>query len=540
MRAYTWIAVVLVIILTILLVLAVNELYVAPQKAGDLARYSERLATCYQISLQIERLISSVDNYILYNDPRYLEEFHYCSLETLREEMELYHTVDASVRRKLGDLIDENRKYLSFVEKGAGGGELGRAEHAYLAAALRDRARVVTADFKERVDRAAASVAVEENKQRAFLLLLTLLSIGFLAVGVYGIGLPLLRENAGLRYLTTGLRNAVVMTDERGVVRSINTAAERLLAISADTVVGRPLNAVLGHAPHLREVLQPLFQVILNRQEVTDYQVVYVHGGQKHSLTADYYPLMVLDKLTGAAMVAQPETTRKDGGLLFDSMEAERKKLSIEIHDWIGRYMSTLIYTLDYTLRQHGDELPEEVRDNLVRLRQQCQMAATDMRSIMNEVHPYLLDKVGLVSAVESYVSHFEKTSGKKVFLYYSDRTLKLNRLQAIVIYRIIQEALTNVTKHSNATEVDIHFAVQDGVLRVEILDNGEGEPGQEPAEGTGLWGMKERARLLGGDLVYGYTDGGFAVTLTVPLDREEVRGEPDQDNAGGRPPGRA
>lgn len=53
MRAYTWIAVVLVIILTILLVLAVNELYVAPQKAGDLARYSERLATCYQISLHI-------------------------------------------------------------------------------------------------------------------------------------------------------------------------------------------------------------------------------------------------------------------------------------------------------------------------------------------------------------------------------------------------------------------------------------------------------------------------------------------------------
>ncbi|HAG06807.1 MAG: Putative signal transduction histidine kinase [Clostridia bacterium 62_21] len=540
MRAYTWIAVVLVVILTVMLVLAVNELYVAPQKAGDLARYAERLARCYQISLHIERLISSVDNYILYNDPRYLEEFHYYSLETLREEMDLYNTVDASVRRKVGDLIDENRKYLSFVERAAAGGELGRVEHAYLAAALRDRAHVVTDDFKERVDRAAASVAEEENKKRTFLLLLTFLSVGFLAVGVYGFGLPLLRENGSLRHLTTSLRNAVVITDEKGVVRNINAVAERLLGLSADTVVGRPLNAVLGHAPHLREVLQPLFQVILSRQEVTNYQAIYVHGGRKQGLTADYYPLMVLDKLTGAAMVAQPETTHRDKRLLFDSMEAERKKLSIEIHDWIGRYMSSLIYTLDYTLRQHGEQLPEAVRDNLVRLRQQCQVAATDMRSIMNEVHPYLLDKVGLVTAVESYVSHFEKTSGKKVFLYYSDRTLKLDLRQAIVIYRIIQEALTNVTKHSDATEVDIHFAVQDGVLRVEILDNGEGKPGQELAEGTGLWGMKERARLLGGDLVYGFTDSGFAVTLTVPLAREEVRGEPDQDHAGGRPPGRA
>ena len=538
MRTYTWISAVLVIILTILLVLSANELYVAPQKAGDLARHSERLARCYQISLHIEQLIASVDNYILYNDPRYLDEFHYYGLEALREEMDLYNTVDASVRRKVADLIDETRKYLSFVERMAAGEELGRVEHTYLAAGLRDKAHVLTGDLKERVDRAAASVIERENKKRFFLLLLTFLSVGFLFMALYGFGLPLLRENAHLKYLTTNLRAAVVVTDDKGVVKSVNAVAEKLLGISADTVVGKPLNAVLGHASHLREVLQPLFQVILNRQEVTNYQTIYMHAGRKQGLTVDYYPLMVLDKLTGAAMVAFPETTYKDKRLLFDSMEADRKKLSIEIHDWIGRYMSTMIYTLDYTLRQYGDQLPEAVRENLVRLRQQCQLGATDMRSIMNEIHPYLLDRVGLITAVESYVSHFEKTSGIKVYLYYSDRTLKLSRRAGIVIYRIIQEALTNVTKHSNATEVDIHFAVQDGVLRVEILDNGK--PGTELAEGTGLWGMKERARLLGGDLVYGLTDGGFAVTLTVPLGREEVAGEPDQDYAGGRPPGRA
>lgn len=520
MKTFTRISAALLLVLTVLLVLLVNELYFTPQKASELAEYSERLVQCYELSLDVERLLSSVDHYVLFRDPRYLDEFHHYSLETIRKEIDLYNVVDASVRPKVAELIDENRKYLASVEKVLAKGGLSEAEHVYLAAALRNRVQVVAGDLKQKVDRAAVAVIERETAKRFFLPLLTLLSLGFLVLGLYGVALPLLRENATLKYLTTNLRSALVITDEKGIVRGVNTAAEKLLDIDGNAVLGRPLNAILGYAPYLREVLQPLFQVFLNKKEVTNYRTSYVRAGRKQSLAVDYYPLLVQGRLTGAAMLALPEGTYRDERLLFDSMEAERKKLSIEIHDWIGRYLSTMIYTLDYTLRQNGDQLPAAVRENLVRLRQQCQAAAADMRSIMNQIHPYLLDKMGLITAVESYVSHFEKSSGIKVYLYYTDHMLKLNRREAIVVYRIIQEALTNVAKHSGATEVDIHFTTHGGILRVEILDNGKSTG--ELVEGTGLWGMKERARLVGGDLVYGFTDGGFAVTLTVPLKREE------------------
>ncbi|MEW6171578.1 MAG: PAS domain-containing protein [Bacillota bacterium] len=534
MKTYTWIGAALILLLVVSVLLLVNEFYMAPQRINDLARFSDQLTKCYQISLNVERLVSSAENYMLYNNHRYLDDFRRYSLETLREELDLYNTADSSTKRKIADLIEENRKYLSFVEKEVVRPELEnnhynaslRLEHEDLAASLRNKARIAVSAIRNKVDRISTSVMAGEKRKKLLLFLLSFLPITLLVIGSCGVAIPMFVQNSHLKSLTANLRSAVIITDQRGVVRKINTAAEKLLNINSGTVLNKSLNEILGHFPPLQSVLQPFFEVILHKKQLTNYQTVYTYGGRKIFLTIDYYPLFVLDKLTGAVMVALPEESQKDKSLLFDSIEGERKKLSIEIHDWIGRYMSTMIHSLDYVLRQNGEGLPEPVRENMVRLRNQCQNAAMDMRSIMNEIHPYLIDKVGLIPAVESYVSYFETTHGIKVYLYYSDRTLTLNRREAIVIYRIIQEALTNVAKHSEATEVDIYFSLQNEVLRIEILDNGR--PQTELAEGTGLWGMKDRANLLGGDLVYGYTDAGFAVTLTVPLIREGGSGEPN------------
>lgn len=535
MRTFTWIGVALAVLIVVSILLLVNEFYITPQRVSDLARFSAQLARCYQISLNVERLISSVESYMLHADHRYLDDFRRYSLETVREELDLYNTADSATKKKVADLIEENRKYLSFVEKEVVRPELQnrnrsnaslRLEHEYFAASLRDKSYLAVSTARNEVDRVSTSVMAVENRKRFFLFLLVLLLLVLLIVGSCGVVIPLFIQNSHLEHLAARLRGAVIVTDQRAVVRKINAAAEKLLNISGGAVLNKSLNEILGHFPSLQNVFQPLFEVILYKKQLSNYQTVYTYAGRKIFLTIDYHPLFFLDKLSGAVMVALPEESQRDRSLLFDSIEAERRKLSIEIHDWIGRYMSTVIHSLDYMLRQNGKELPGSVRENLARLRDQCQNAAMDMRSIMNEIHPYLIEKVGLIPAIESFVSHFEKTYGIKVYLYYSDRAFTLNRREAIVIYRIIQEALTNVAKHSAATEVDIYFSVQNEMLKIEVSDNGG--PQKELVEGTGLWGMKDRANLLGGDLVYGYTDTGFAVTLTVPLVREEVSGEPD------------
>jgi len=535
MRTLAWISAALVLLLVVPVLLLVNEFCLTPRGISNLARSSAQLAEYYRISLNVERLISSAENYLLHTDPHYLDEFRRYSLETVREELDLYNTADSAAKKKVADLLEENRRYISFVEKEVVSSELQnrsrgdaflRSEHDYLASSLRGKCYEAVCAARDEVDRVAALVMAGDNRKKLLLFLLSFLPGTLLVIGSCSTLIPMFIQNAHLGYLAANLRNAVILTDQRGVVKKINAAAERLLEVGADTVLNRSLSEILGQFPSLQNILEPFFEVILQKKQLTNYQTVCTCAGRKVFLTIDYYPLFILDKVTGAVMVALPEEGQKDKALLFDSIEAERKKLSIEIHDWIGRYMSTMIHSLDYVLRQHREELPASVREGVARLRDQCQSAAMDMRSIMNEIHPYLLDRVGLIPAVESYVSHFEKTHGVKVFLYYSDRTLRPGRREAIVIYRIIQEALTNVAKHSPATEVDVYFMVQDGVLKIEVSDNG-GERA-EIAEGTGLWGMKERANLLGGDLVYGYTDTGFAVTLTVPLPREEVSGEPN------------
>ncbi|MGB9804826.1 sensor histidine kinase, partial [Desulfofundulus sp.] len=121
----------------------------------------------------------------------------------------------------------------------------------------------------------------------------------------------------------------------------------------------------------------------------------------------------------------------------------------------------------------------------------------------------------------------------RKVYIFYHQRSLKLGRDREIFIYRIIQEALTNVARHSEATEVDIHFNETGDTLQVEILDNG-GIQEEKPVPGKGLWGMKERARFIGGNLAYGFKDGGFCVSLTVPLTEGGKGSEENRDHAGG------
>ncbi|MEW5763195.1 MAG: PAS domain-containing protein [Bacillota bacterium] len=543
MNTYKRIATALAVLLLVLTALLVGELYLARQRTANLAQHTRLLAGCYQVSFQVERLVSGVEGYLLSGDRRYTEQFEQAGPAVIREEMELYELAPPGVRSRAAALLEATRVYLAFAERNLAppgpGGSDARLEHAYLAADLRDKAYLVLDEMQRNVEETTGLVTAGENRQKFTIIALALLLGALVAVGSRGVVLPLLRQNAHLRHLVGALRAGVVLTDRRGVVREVNPAAAQLLGVDRGELTGRSLTEVLARFPHLQGVLDPLLQVILQKKPLLDHRSVHARGDEKALLVADYQPLFTFGRFGGALMILLPGEAREDRHLLLDRMETERKKLAIEIHDWIGRDISPLIHSLDYLLRQHGEELPVRVREALRELRTRCQQAAMDMRSIMNEVHPYLIDRAGLLPALESYLSHFEKTYGIKVYVYYPDPGLPLDGRQGLLIYRIIQEALTNIARHSRATEVDIYCAVQDETLRIQIADNGG--PGKEFAAGAGLWGMKERAGLLGGDLTYGYTDTGFHVTLTIPLGRGAMAEHAnDQSHAGGGPPGGA
>ncbi len=392
-----------------------------------------------------------------------------------------------------------------------------------MSAELKEKTDTVSALRKDKINKDSSNIISLETKKRILSFILIFSSLLLLIAGTRKFLLPILTEFNRMEQLTAQTKSAALVTDSKGQVKIINKEAEKLLGISAAGIKGRTLNEIATLFPYTQNIIQPLFNVILDKKEINDHQTFYDRTGHKTLLTIDYIPFFMNNSLTGAAIIARPVEIHRDKGLLFEAIEAERKKISIEIHDWIGRNMSPIIHSLDYTLNTGADKILQDTHNQLIQLRKHCQNAVNDMRSIMNDIHPYLIDKVGLMPALESYTRNFEQTQGIKIYLFYEDRPLDLTKTTQIVIYRIIQEALSNVTKHSNTGEVDIFFAQEDETLKIEIIDNGD--TSQEEGDGKGLWGMKERAHLIGGDLVYGFTEGGFAVTLTVPLLREEQAG---------------
>lgn len=540
-RTWLWIFWLIMFLLPLPLLLYTG--YNLPRQLGRIDDQLERQIKYQEIALDIYHLTGAGQEYILYGDPQSLNDFRHYGMETAKKELELYNLVEQSRKQDVADLITMTRAYTSFMENEVMSRDLSRQEtsrellqwqHRELSRQLTDRAASLAGEGWEHTRTLLELTVNVLQKESLLIFFLSLFSMG--AVLYAGAAAwPLAAWYTCLQDLVRGSSRAVIFVDRKEKVQYLNPAAEKLFNLPREMAAGKNLGDILTLYPHLQRVVQPVYLALLQGEKTADCSLSYTREGNRQLLTVDCTPVNLFGRTAGAVLTARQTPGPRGSTILLETIERERKHLSIEIHDWIGRYLSSIIHGLDYVLQAYVEKLPEEVQENLCLLRTQCQNAAIDMRSIMNDIHPYLIEKMGLIPALESYSANFERLHNRKVYIFYRQRSLRLGRDREIFIYRIIQEALTNVARHSTATEVDIHFHETGDALQIEILDNG-GVREEEPVPGKGLWGMKERARYIGGDLTYGFMDGGFCVTLTVPL-TEEVKGsEENRDHAGGGP----
>ena len=140
---------------------------------------------------------------------------------------------------------------------------------------------------------------------------------------------------------------------------------------------------------------------------------------------------------------------------------------------------------------------------------------------ISSELRPTILDDLGLLEAVEWLAQQFEARTGIVCQMDSFVEIIDLSREKATAVFRIIQEALTNVLRHAHATRVNITIAEEDGEIVFEIRDNGRGITEDEKAgsRSLGLIGMRERAHLVGGRIeITGVGERGTVLTLRVPI----------------------
>ncbi|MES9981558.1 MAG: sensor histidine kinase, partial [Candidatus Thiodiazotropha sp. 6PLUC5] len=212
---------------------------------------------------------------------------------------------------------------------------------------------------------------------------------------------------------------------------------------------------------------------------------------------------------------AQQEENRQLSRRLMSVQESERRHLSRELHDELGQSISA-IKAMAVTLRQH----PENINDGTNSIISVCNHMYSVVRDMMNRLRPVALEELGVVTGIERLVDgwndHQEECFCALTIIGEFD---EVDEDRAIPLYRIVQEALTNVAKHAKAEKVEIKLERNSsGEIRVSIRDNGQGFDQKNKRKGMGLLGMRERIEALSGKIsLASEPTKGVSIDITIP-----------------------
>jgi two-component system sensor histidine kinase UhpB len=215
-------------------------------------------------------------------------------------------------------------------------------------------------------------------------------------------------------------------------------------------------------------------------------------------------------------MVQRLETERRESGrLMLSAQEAERLRLARELHDEIGQSLAGLMLEIDYA----AGRAPSGVREELLEIRETTRHLSAELREIVRGLRPEALDDLGLHSALVTLAKRFSDQSGISVHRNIGQVDHQLSPDAELVIYRVGQESLTNITRHARASDAWLELSAEDARVLLRVADNGVGLNGHALDAGNGIRGMRERAMLIGGQLRLSRApEGGVGVELEVPV----------------------
>jgi signal transduction histidine kinase len=193
--------------------------------------------------------------------------------------------------------------------------------------------------------------------------------------------------------------------------------------------------------------------------------------------------------------------------------EQERRRWARELHDETLQAFGALQVLLASALRRSTPDAIEQAAREAV---EHIGTEIENLRTLITELRPAALDELGLQPALESLTRRMATVEGLELDLAVEVGG-RLDRDLETTVYRLVQEALTNIGKHARADRVSVHVELGYDALRVEIRDDGRGFDPQSPAEGFGLLGMRERVTLAGGELDVTSRPGETVIRATLP-----------------------
>jgi len=326
--------------------------------------------------------------------------------------------------------------------------------------------------------------------------------------------------NTDLPYstLVQRMQQGAAMLNSNGRVVFCNPSLAMLLGASQEAMIGLPFDDVIvpDHRPAFRKQLEDLNNGSCEaelRLRRCDQSVIPA----RFSLTT-----LSRDKSVTGVLVSDLTSEKSYADLasrIQSVQDEERKKIARELHDSVGQLLSALGMNLS-RLTNESRNLSPATADVLSDCASMVDQVTREIRTISYLLHPPLLDLAGLESAVRWYVDGFSHRSNIKVDLQTDSDLGRLPAEVEICLFRVVQECLTNVYRHSGGDSCSISIKRDGQLVHLDIHDNGHGFPNApegKPSAGVGLRGMQERLRPLGGTLQIHSSENGTRVTVVVP-----------------------
>ena len=340
--------------------------------------------------------------------------------------------------------------------------------------------------------------------------------------------------------LFNALPDGIVVINSDGLIKSANRAQSRMFRYdSPEEMVGISPNLLI--AASMREFAREIMCHRLSGEEIlpVEYRLLRKDGTEFWGIISGTLLRNTSGSITGYICVTHDTTVRKRAeeelrasheqyralaARIEQVREEERAALARELHDELGQGLTALqidLAWLDGHLRTAGPADLPALRDKIAAMVPRAERLIETTQAISSTMRPGVLDDLGLVAAVEWLAADFEKRTGLACVATLPATDIALDLGLAVGLFRIVQEALTNVIRHAKASRVEIRLRATEGELTLEVEDNGRGITPQQVANprSLGLFSMRERAAALGGTVDFrSEPNQGTTVSVRVPV----------------------
>ena len=339
--------------------------------------------------------------------------------------------------------------------------------------------------------------------------------------------------------------DAVIMTDVTGTVTYMNPAAERLTGWPARTATGQELNQVFqvrGGPGVVRQMFQQT-----QKGAFVHETILLTAAGREVPIEANVSAIFDdAQGIQGAVLIFRDVTERKHfeselkksqgelrqlTGHLEAAREAERTRIAREIHDEFGQTLTGLKMNVAWLQKKLSDPAAASTDRLLAKVQSMDELLremVKSVRRIAAELRPGILDDLGLAAAVEWQVKEFQHRTGIRAEVRTVLKQRELPQTVATVLFRVLQESLTNVARHAEASLVRVQLREHEDWVVLEVVDDGRGITNEELNKrgAFGLMGMRERVIPLQGRCeIQGQPGQGTTVRISVPLERQNHAG---------------